>query len=401
MNTALTPYIEHALLTRHYCYVPGLGAFMSREVAGTVSASADGTCRLGAPRREVTFNARMSHDDGELTVLVAEDRGIPYPQAEAFVRQEVAAIRRHLAQTDGPCPLGIVGQLYGVRDAESDAEGLRFVPAPQHHLAEGCGLADLRLPTWRQLERERLRAATPHVAPPAAGPAIRTDREHIHISVPRRWVRHVAVIVLIVCAFFVTPLPADHPGNSEYAAMPLAALQSFQRLDTRVWQSWSDEWETPEALDAVQALGAADADSTDTAGLAAGSPLATAVPATAPTPAAVPAAGASPRRYCIIVRSGTSRRQIEAERDALQRQGYDKAAVIERDGRYRLCIDAFDAKDEALHYLEALRGRQGYGDAWILPLGRPSQIIKNPDNDGNQLSMELSHPKHRTASDKG
>ena len=416
MNTALTPYIECALLTRHYCYVPGLGAFMSREIPGRMSASAGGTYQIDAPRREVTFNARMTHDDGELTVLVAQGQGIAYSQAEAFVRQEVAAIRRALAQQGGICGIGIVGQLYYDRSVESGDEELRFRPAVQRNLAESCGLADLTVPTWRQLERERnarRAAAMPNqgAAAEADVTGMRADRgERIHISIPRRWLRHVAVVVLIVCAFFASPLPSDHLDSSEYASMPLTALQTFRHLNTLVWQSWDERWESttvynnlpdPAAeLDGMASVDplADDADDTETQSDEAVAPSAPEAPASDTAPAV------ASKRYCIIVRSSANRLQIEAELGALLREGHDKAAVLERDGRFRLSIETFDAKDEALRYLEALRGRQGYADAWLLPVRQadlPSPIIKNPHNDGNQLSMELSHPKHRTVSDKG
>lgn len=426
MNPALTPYIEYALTTRHYCYVPGLGAFMSREVPARLSAEADGTYRVQPPRREVTFNARMHHDDGVLTVLVSQGRKLTYPQAEVFVRHEVRAIRRRLDEA-GSCPLGQVGELH--QSAAGPETEVRFEPAPRDGAAETYGLAELSVTSWRTLEQERLRAAraarthtdgTETEQPDSARrvPAIRTDRERIHFSIPRRWLHHAAVIVLIICAFFALPGTSDRDaGRSEYAAMPLTALQTLQHIDTRTWQTWEEAWEADDLLASLPDPTEAPSAPADTAiaptdvqpTLAEAATLTTdAQPASGNnTPPEAPRAQAE-KLYYIIVGSSTTLREAEATRSKMQARGLEGIDILERDGRFRLYVETFGDKAEAQRYLDALRlERPEYGDAWLLPvrLGRtaptPQPIIKNTHNDGNQLSMELSHPKHRTASDQG
>ena len=88
-------YIEYLLMTRHYCYVPGRGAYMlvdeSSSLAKTPRIGIDSKVlnTISAPHRIVRFSPLLSHDDGMLASLLMEAEGMtfdfvpyvaPYPQ---------------------------------------------------------------------------------------------------------------------------------------------------------------------------------------------------------------------------------------------------------------------------------------------------------------------------------
>ena len=75
-----------SLLYDHECViVPRLGAFLTNEVGASIDVNRG---LLLPPRKEIVFNAQLSHNDGVLINAVAQSEGITFSEAskniEAF-----------------------------------------------------------------------------------------------------------------------------------------------------------------------------------------------------------------------------------------------------------------------------------------------------------------------------
>lgn len=99
--------IEHIeyLVLRHDCVVvPGLGALIA-----PYSASIDSELEcIFPPRRSITFNAELVHNDGLLVSSVARRHRLTYDQAAQIVTDCVNAMHYQLQQ-EGETGLGHLG----------------------------------------------------------------------------------------------------------------------------------------------------------------------------------------------------------------------------------------------------------------------------------------------------
>lgn len=84
-----------SLLYDHECViVPHLGAFLTNEVGASIDVNRG---LLLPPRKEIVFNAQLSHNDGVLINAVAQSEGITFSEAskniEAFVGNIMEQLR--------------------------------------------------------------------------------------------------------------------------------------------------------------------------------------------------------------------------------------------------------------------------------------------------------------------
>lgn len=105
MNNVLT-HIEY-LTFRHDCVVvKGWGAFIARRLSACYNET---TSLYEPPRREISFNPDITHDDGLLTASVARREAISYERARRIVDDELASLAAQL-KTDGELSLGCLGR---------------------------------------------------------------------------------------------------------------------------------------------------------------------------------------------------------------------------------------------------------------------------------------------------
>lgn len=402
----LATHIEYHLMTRHYVFVPGIGAFMLHDVAGRIQTADDGNrITLCPPRREIRFSSFMTHDDGMLADSYMREGGLTYDEACSHIRKEVALLLSRLEQ-QGRCPLGRLGEL--TYDAECH---LLFTGHPLHHDdPQTFGLHPVVMPEWRQLEA----AATQAPAAPSRSARTTRDGDTIMIPIRRQWLKHAAVIILIIGCFFGNFSP--QASRSDHASVFHTSLWSGDlHLNTLTPRSWDASWEDDSTFAVLTSLSVGDTIAAwEPAPVGDETPLATTDPVAADqvwtesrTVEALPdseklmANSPNGKLYYIIVASCASPDEADRVIRRLGRQGYNEIGLLERDGRYRLYINYFALKTEAETFLNQLRQNSPFADAWLLPVraNALSHIKKNQDNE--PLPMELSHLNQRTARDQG
>ena len=104
MRTFAT-YIEYLLMTRHYCYVPGRGAYMLVDESASFTETPDlGTDSrrlhtIAAPHRIVRFSPLLSHDDGMLANLLMEAEGMTFDEACRYIQRQAPLLTDDFLQS--------------------------------------------------------------------------------------------------------------------------------------------------------------------------------------------------------------------------------------------------------------------------------------------------------------
>lgn len=400
----LATYIEYLLITRHYCYVPGHGAYMLAEESAALSLALGVTGKqstIAAPRRVVRFSPLHHHDDGLLANLLMEAEGMTYDEACRYIARQVPLLTESFQQE-----------------------------AALHTNIDYFGLEDIQVDTWAAIERKKALAAAGDMQPagvtPSAEMTIHAEKKEDTIAIPKYWIRRAAAIALIIVCFFANFLGL----NDRVAEEQLAAVLDINMLQraAQISPDWTSEdeesiddafaasIESIEQLEAEDDLALADEEAMEEETAQEEPAKQHTTQTETPDPRkwneSLPirsmdsqlAMSQSPtgRLYYIIVASCATEADANRALGNLRHAGYDNVGVLERDGRFRLYVNFFAQKGEAESYLTKVRGIERFHDAWLLPVrdGSLSHIIKNTYND-NQLSMELSHLNQRTERDQG
>jgi len=212
--------IEHIeyLLTCHDCVaVPGWGAF----IANYSQAHYDEQQALMArPRRDVTFNAGVTHNDGLLAQSLVRREGMTFDQAMRFIADSVTTFRQQLAM-DSEVSMGRLGYF-----RRNDGRYIEFVPFDADNAIDGYyGLADVNVKTVDVLERE-LAEQEAAAAVPAA--VIRQERGLFS----RRGTRIAASVAALIGMGILlsTPVIVDRDHHDMAGMMPAVTAPQSQHL---------------------------------------------------------------------------------------------------------------------------------------------------------------------------
>jgi len=344
-------YIEYLLMTRHYCYVPGRGAYMMADegakmdaVPGIGAQSRRVDC-LSAPRRSVLFSPLHQHDDGMLANLLMEAEGMTYDEACRYIERQAPLLPDHFEEA-----------------------------ASLHTDTDNFGFDSLQLETWTDLEaRLNAETATPEL------PVV-TPKADI-VAIPKYWIKRAAVAVLIVLIFFTNFIGLNR-GDMQLASMMHVANISVPTIVA------ADEPE-PAVVNTLTVQ-----------------PQPVQPTATTTQPDVTPEAVASDGEvWFAIVECSRSEALASEAMQKYIRKGYDSAGIMHSaGGTYRIFVSYFTDRREAANYVRALRkSNPKLASTWLMSVevaSLPSYNIKNKYND-NQLSLELSHPNSRTERDQG
>lgn len=199
---SMIEHIEYLMLSNDCVVVPGFGAFIAQYTSSNNCAQ---NSTFTSPKRSISFNASINHNDGLLANSIAKKASIPY--AEALKQIEKSTTICHQALSDGSeVPFGRLGFFI------SNAEGhIEFIPF-HHELANDdfFGLQSFSFPTLA--ERNAQVATEETVSETYSEPEINIGR--------RNWFSHKAVqiaasIVMLVCLTFAlsTPIIVDKPTH--------------------------------------------------------------------------------------------------------------------------------------------------------------------------------------------
>ncbi len=396
---SLATYIEYLIMSRHFAFVPGLGAFMIHEVPAhieTIREEQSGVARfvLTPPTHVLSFNRLVTHDDGVLANTYMEFEECSYDEAQAQIHHEVAQWLRTLEEV-GSVVLGTWGRLDLDEErrwsftATHDATTQTATP---HHY----GLATLTLNQWQQ--------PAPKVAPAPTvqHPATTAHDERLVLPITRYVAQRMAMIVLILCTCFSGFLPysrIDRP-TQEACVIDSEILSGDRMPYMQVRHTWEETWEQEIALSEAWT----DSEATQI--------TAEAVPLTAElsapetivstTTQAVPTTeDPQAKRYYIIIGSCTTEEEATAQCARLRKSGVTDVGILLKDDRYRLYINDFADRSEAESYLSDLRAQSSFHDAWLLPARSASLKHISKIKHNEQLPMELSHLTTGTKRDAG
>lgn len=199
---SMIEHIEYLMLSNDCVVVPGFGAFIAQYTSSNNCAQ---NSTFTSPKRSISFNASINHNDGLLANSIAKKASIPYAEALKQIEKSTTICRQALS--DGSeVPFGRLGFFI------SNAEGhIEFIPF-HHELANDdfFGLQSFSFPTLA--ERNAQVATEETVSETYSEPEINIDR--------RNWFSHKAVqiaasIVMLVCLTFAlsTPIIVDKPTH--------------------------------------------------------------------------------------------------------------------------------------------------------------------------------------------
>ena len=199
---SMIEHIEYLMLSNDCVVVPGFGAFIAQYTSSNNCAQ---NSTFTSPKRSISFNASINHNDGLLANSIAKKALIPYAEALKQIEKSTTICRQALS--DGSeVPFGRLGFFI------SNAEGhIEFIPF-HHEYANNdfFGLQSFSFPTLA--ERNAQVATEETVSETYSEPEINIGR--------RNWFSHKAVqiaasIVMLVCLTFAlsTPIIVDKPTH--------------------------------------------------------------------------------------------------------------------------------------------------------------------------------------------
>lgn len=199
---SMIEHIEYLMLSNDCVVVPGFGAFIAQYTSSNNCAQ---NSTFTSPKRSISFNASINHNDGLLANSIAKKASIPYAEALKQIEKSTTICRQALSD-DSEVPFGRLGFFI------SNAEGhIEFIPF-HHELANDdfFGLQSFSFPTLA--ERNAQVATEETVSETYSEPEINIGR--------RNWFSHKAVqiaasIVMLVCLTFAlsTPIIVDKPTH--------------------------------------------------------------------------------------------------------------------------------------------------------------------------------------------
>lgn len=199
---SMIEHIEYLMLSNDCVVVPGFGAFIAQYTSSNNCAQ---NSTFTSPKRSISFNASINHNDGLLANSIAKKASIPYAEALKQIEKSTTICRQALS--DGSeVPFGRLGFFIS-----NGAGHIEFIPF-HHELANDdfFGLQSFSFPTLA--ERNAQVATEETVSETYSEPEINIGR--------RNWFSHKAVqiaasIVMLVCLTFAlsTPIIVDKPTH--------------------------------------------------------------------------------------------------------------------------------------------------------------------------------------------
>lgn len=199
---SMIEHIEYLMLSNDCVVVPGFGAFIAQYTSSNNCAQ---NSTFTSPKRSISFNASINHNDGLLANSIAKKALIPYAEALKQIEKSTTICRQALS--DGSeVPFGRLGFFI------SNAEGhIEFIPF-HHELANDdfFGLQSFSFPT---LAKRNAQVATEEtVSETYSEPEINIGRRNWF---SQKAVQIAASIVMLVCLTFAlsTPIIVDKPTH--------------------------------------------------------------------------------------------------------------------------------------------------------------------------------------------
>lgn len=220
---SMIEHIEYLMLSNDCVVVPGFGAFIAQY---TSSYNSPMTSTFTEPKRSISFNASINHNDGLLANSIVKRESVSYTDALKIIEKSTTICRQALC--DGTeVPFGRLG--FFINNSEGNLE---FVPFHHEQASDNFfGLQSFTFPTLE--ERNKCsEEAKPTESTTVSAPIARPNR----VS----WISHKALqmaasIVVLVCLAFAlsTPIVTDQPTHQMASLnMPSPTMPKHKAKDT-------------------------------------------------------------------------------------------------------------------------------------------------------------------------
>lgn len=202
MDTLILKYIEQLLYTHDCVIVPNFGGFIVNYVPANIHFIEG---QIHPPRKRVSFNQKLTTNDGLLANHIAQMQNLPYKVAvqkiEQFVQQlGLELVRRQVLQ------LPTIGKLYFNSEAK-----LEFVPESTNFLRDAYGLPSIQA---TPIIRQRPIAEPSHTV---AAPAM-----SVQVSPRTAAVSGVVLLAILPLAWWIFSNPtAQHNASTTQHASTL------------------------------------------------------------------------------------------------------------------------------------------------------------------------------------
>lgn len=227
----ITLHIERLLLHNDCVIVPGLGGFVAQNCSARYVEEED---LFLPPYRSVSFNPRLTMNDGLLVHDIALYHSIEYRDALRIVENEVASIRQAI-EDDGQYVFHGVGTLH-----KSSGAHYEFEPIT-------CGVS---APDLYGLDSYYVSPLAPKKKPAAKLQVRKHDDDTLTLRIPMNAVRHAAVAAVAAVFFFVCIAPLNTAISCERSEAGM--LHYLYSLFTR---SNNHDAAQPKAIDKTSGQG--------------------------------------------------------------------------------------------------------------------------------------------------
>jgi hypothetical protein len=367
------------LMPEHDCVVvPGLGGFVQNETEAKIIHVKE-TFYPG--RKEISFNARLSFNDGILVQSYQESYNLSFEDATERLKKDVALLKEKLEEGKF-IRLGRIGSMHKTVDGN-----IMFHPDNRNlFYPESYGLSPF---VYNNLEHRMHKPEKTLTETPERKTVKKVKHEpYINIRLPKRALQN--FLTGAVASLFILLL-----------SKPVGGLEGVENQKAFLLQEYFEELPTtttakpvkqimPNAVNAAEEIQTSTIKSeaatvaipeqkVETSTIQANAtPIKKQLKAVQQAPAkvieapvtkqeVVTAKPVSLRTYYIIISSCPERSIAENWLKTNKKGIYSNSGIIERDGRSRIYIRQFSQRDEADQWLETFKSNHpDHNDAWLL-----------------------------------
>jgi len=302
------------LLTKHECVIiPDFGAFVVSKVKedksnkhGFISPPAN---------HSLTFNPEMIQDDGLLVHSIAKEKNIDYPEALRLVYEYVDSLVNTLRKGQA-VQFPWIGKIHLSNDRK-----IVFTPAKNLSCnASNCGLVNLNFPYLTETAEEES-----------------MGKRKKKYKRPMFYILLAAIVLLLVALFiFLIPKFSD---NNWFSFPNIPAVSDTLKVNP-----------VKSALDTIPVI------HPDSVKLMTVDSI---------KPVLVDSAKSVSPEYFIVIFSTIREKDAGIMLNYFIAKGFDKAKIIHTDEKYRICVETFNKKEDAVSFLEKNGVNPLFKDAWI------------------------------------
>ena len=297
--------ISNLLYTHECVIVPNLGAFVST----TVSARFDEDKNVFMPpSKEIGFNRSLSHNDGLLISTLAQQNRAGYGRAKVLVEEFTGDVLNELKQ-------GRQFEIEKVGTLKQDALGyMQFVSdKSEAYLTDAFGLASF------------------HFEPINKSRAITVTHPNVRRLLQPVGLKQIAASVAVLIGLFAVSQKLDNPTPDK--RIDSASVISFVVPDNA--EVAAETGSFPEAGKNSEAVNVSE----------------------------------TAEKNCFFLIAGSFKKESQAARflSIVKEMGEEQAFVlVSRNKRYRVAIDGFAHKADAVDRLNVYRRKENFKTVWIL-----------------------------------